>query len=152
VLEFAGEVGLEGIDEDEFLAAATFMVEPAPFELAFVAQVVDFLDAAGDEFGSLGNANPGGGTLETKADFAIDRRRQHLDEPLLANGGRRGPRKVRVWRRLVGAAHRGPCGGSDVEAVGFGSLRGLRRRWLAISKNGVCDLKEVVHAVTGPFA
>ena len=44
---FLGEVVLDGIDEHEFFAAAAFVVEPAPFELAVFAEVVDFLFAAG---------------------------------------------------------------------------------------------------------
>lgn len=72
-LVFLGEVVLDGIDEDEFLAAAAFVVEPAPFELAIVAEVVDFLDAAGNEVGGLGDADPRGGTVHAEADFAVDR-------------------------------------------------------------------------------
>lgn len=106
-MDFSGEVVLEGVDEDEFFAAAAFVVEPAPFELAFVAKVVDFLDAAGDEFGGLGDTNPGGRALQAEADFAIDRRGDHLDEPLLAENGRWRPWEVRVWRGLAGAVHRG---------------------------------------------
>ena len=70
---FFGEVVLDGIDEDEFFAAAAFVIEPAPLELAIVAEVVDFLDPAGDEVGGLSDADPQGGTVHAEADFAVDR-------------------------------------------------------------------------------
>ncbi len=106
MLHFSGEILLEGVDKDEFLAAAAFVVEPAPFELPFVAEIVDRLDAASDEFGGLGNADPGRRALHAKADFAIDRRGDHLDEPLLPYGRRRRPGQVRVWRAVMAAAHK----------------------------------------------
>ena len=72
-LLFLGQVLLDGIDEDEFLAAAAFVVEPAPFELAIVAKVVDFLDAAGNKVGGLRDADPRGGAVHAQADFAVNR-------------------------------------------------------------------------------
>ena len=104
-LEFAGEVLLDGIDEDEFFAAAAFVIEPAPFELALVAEVVDFLDAAGDEVGGLGDADPGGGALHAEADFAVDRRGDHLEEPLLREDGRWGAGDLPVACWLAGEVH-----------------------------------------------
>ena len=81
------KVVLDGIDEDEFLAATAFVVKPAPFELAVVAEVVDCLFATGHERGGLGHADPGGGTLQAEADFPVDRRGEHFDEPRLLQGG-----------------------------------------------------------------
>lgn len=109
VLNFSGEVVLDGIDKDEFFAAAALVVEPAPFELAVFAEIVDFLDAAGDEGGGFGDADPGGGSLHAEADFAVDRGGKHFKEPLLLKDGRRecGGLPVSGW--LAGAAH---CGGS----------------------------------------
>ena len=69
---FFGEIALDGVNEDEFLSAGTFVVEPAPFELTIVAEAVDFLDAAGNEFGGFGDADPGSGTGHAEADFAVD--------------------------------------------------------------------------------
>jgi hypothetical protein len=58
VLTFFGKIGLDGVDEDELFAAAALVIKPAPFELAVVAEVVDGLDAAGDEDGGFGDADP----------------------------------------------------------------------------------------------
>ena len=127
VLNFSGEVGLDGIDEDEFFATAAFVVEPAPFELAVFAEVVDFLDATGDEGGGFGDADPGGGSLHAEADFAVDWGGKHFEEPLLLKDGRRGSGGPPVSGWLAGAAHRG-----DRDADGGGwrfiiRALGLRR-------------------------
>ena len=106
VLNFSGEVVLDGIDEDEFFATAALVVEPTPFELAVLAEVVDFLDAAGDEGGGFGDADPGGRSLHAKADFAVDRRGKHFEEPLLLKDGRQGSGGLPVCGWLAGAAHR----------------------------------------------
>ena len=101
---FFGEVALDGVDEDEFFAAGSDVIEPAPFELTIVAEAVDFLDAAGNEFRGFGNTDPGGRTGHAEADFAVDGRRYHFDEPdLLEDGGRLG--RVKVGGFLSGRAH-----------------------------------------------
>jgi len=106
-LPFLGKVGLDRVDEDELFAAAALVIEPAPFELAVVTEVVDGLDAAGDEGGGFGDANPGGWAVHAQADFAIDRGGKHFEEPLLLEngGGHTGELPVCGW--LAGAAHRG---------------------------------------------
>lgn len=156
-LEFFGKVLLEGVNENEFFATAAFVVEPAPFELAFVAEVVDFLDAARDEFGGLGDADPGGGAVHTEADFAIDRRRNHLDKPLLANDGRWGPGEVCVARSLAGWVHRGSgVKGARREVSawrrsGFAAFEGGDVTG-ELSENGGRSVKEVTRTVRGPSA
>src|SRR5580704_16329403 len=96
-LSFFGEVGLDGVDEDEFFAATALVIEPAPLELAVVAEVVDGLDAAGDEGGGLGNADPGGGSLHAEADFAVNWGGKHFEEPLLLEDGGSGGGELPVW-------------------------------------------------------
>lgn len=106
-LNFSGKVSLDGIDEDKFFAAAALVVEPTPFELAVLAEIVDFLDAAGDKDGGFGNADPGGGSLHAEADFAVDRGGKHFEEPLLLEDGRRRSGSLPVSGWLTGSAHRG---------------------------------------------
>jgi hypothetical protein len=105
-LAFFSEVVLDGVDEDEFFAAAALVVKPAPFELAVVAEVVDGLDAAGDEGGGLGDADPGGGSLHAEADFAVDGRGKHFEEPLLLENGGQGCGGLPFWGWVEGAVHR----------------------------------------------
>lgn len=104
-LAFVGDVGLDGVDEDELFAAAALVIKPAPFELAVIAEVVDGLDAAGDEGGGFGDADPGGGSLHAEADFAVDRGGKHFEKPLFLEDG--GDRELPVCGWLAGAAHRG---------------------------------------------
>jgi len=128
---FFGQVDLDRIDEDEFFAAAAFVVEPAPFELALVAEMVDFLDAAGDELGGLGHANPRGRAMHAKADLAIDRGGNHLEEPLLLKDGRCGTGGPRVSRWLAGMDHRrnrNQNRGRQRFVKGASGFRRLRRR------------------------
>ena len=93
-LRFAGDVPLDGVDEDEFLAAGAFVVDPPPFERAFFTQVVDFLDRAGDEFGRCGDGDPDGRALHREADLAVDGRGEHLDKPRVSKN------RLRCWRRF----------------------------------------------------
>lgn len=100
-----GDVALDGIDENEFLAARTLVIEPAPFKGAFFAEVVHLLDRAGHQFRGIGDADPRGRTPHAQADFAIDRRGEHLEEPRLLKYRFGGLRRLPVPCLLEGAAH-----------------------------------------------
>ena len=44
------DIALDRVNQNEFLAAGPFVVEPSPFQRSFFAEVVDFLDGASDQF------------------------------------------------------------------------------------------------------
>ena len=151
---FFGEVVLDGIDEDEFGATGAFVIKPAPLEFAFFAKVMDLLDAAGDQFGGIGHADPGGGSVHAEADFAIDRGRKHFEEPLLLEDRRRERRDFRALGWLAGSAHRRNKNQSgDRRRYILRAVRLSRGgEWFDFSKgeNGDRSVKEVTRAVQGP--
>lgn len=86
-LGFFCDIALDRVNENEFLAAGAFVVEPSPFQGSFLAKVVDFLDGAGDQFRRVHHAHPGGGPFQAQMNFRIIGRGGHVDEPQLSENG-----------------------------------------------------------------
>src|SRR5579859_3253827 len=71
-LRFLGDIPVDGIDENEFLAACAFVTEPPPFEYTLVAEIVYLLNGTRHEFRRLHDADPHGRARHAQADFPVD--------------------------------------------------------------------------------
>jgi len=85
-LHFAGDIALDGIDEDHFLAARAFVADPAPLEGAFFAEVVHGLGGAGHQFLRFRDADPTRRAVEADAELAVALGGQGMAEPGLREG------------------------------------------------------------------